>query len=282
MLVQVLCEDLGVKYDLASKDNFAYNDSRVAFIHGMIPAPGQGIADTPGGTCASMPVLYVAVGRRLGYPLKLATTKGHVFARWDGADQPNLAWCGRFNMEGTHGFSSFSDDYYMTWPFKLTDGEVKANGWLVSLTPAEELAEFLSSRGHCGMDNGHAAFAARCFENAYRYDAARPAYRGWFLDAAMKSGYRPSTPELANLLEERKRPGSGNPEFAIAQQQEAARQEWLRNQQGGAGLAGMPSGLPVGAPYPQPGIPQPPMAPGPQAGFHQPYQPISPSVPHGP
>ena len=49
-LVQVLCEDLGVKYDLAAKDNFAFNDSRVAFIHGMIPMSGQTVKDTPGGT----------------------------------------------------------------------------------------------------------------------------------------------------------------------------------------------------------------------------------------
>lgn len=53
-LLQVLQQDLGVKYDMAAKDNFAFNDSRVAFIHGMIPMPGQTLADTPGGTCASM------------------------------------------------------------------------------------------------------------------------------------------------------------------------------------------------------------------------------------
>ena len=68
-----------------------------------------------------MPVLYVAVGRRLGYPLKLATTKGHLFARWDGLDHSYPAWRERFNIEGTHGFSSYPDDYYKTWPFKLTD-----------------------------------------------------------------------------------------------------------------------------------------------------------------
>ena len=35
------------------------------FIHGMIVEGGKG------GTCASMPVLYVAVGRRIGLPLYL-------------------------------------------------------------------------------------------------------------------------------------------------------------------------------------------------------------------
>jgi hypothetical protein len=45
MLVQVLCEDLGVKYDLSAKDNFSFADSRVAFIHGMIPMAGQTLAE---------------------------------------------------------------------------------------------------------------------------------------------------------------------------------------------------------------------------------------------
>ena len=93
---------------------------------------------------------------------------------------------------------------YKTWPFKLTDAQVRANRYLVSLTPAEEFAEFLAARGHCGLDSGQIAFAARCYENAYRYDTTRPAYRAWFLDAAMKSGYRPVTPSLAKILTHRR------------------------------------------------------------------------------
>ena len=81
-LLQVLQQDLGVKYDVTASGNFDFSDSRVAFLHGMIPAAGKTTADTPGGTCASMPVLYVAIGRRLGYPLKLVTTHGHIFVRW--------------------------------------------------------------------------------------------------------------------------------------------------------------------------------------------------------
>lgn len=157
-LLQVLQQDLGVKYDMTAKDNFDFSDARLAFLHGMIPAKGETVADTTGGTCALMPVIYVALGRRLGYPLKLVTTSGHIFVRWD-------------------GFSGLPDDYYKTWPFKLTDAQVRANRHLVSLTPAEEFAEFLAARGHCGLDNGQIAFAASCYENAYRYDTTRPACR---------------------------------------------------------------------------------------------------------
>jgi hypothetical protein len=46
----------------------------------------HGLTQGRGGTCLSMPVAYVAVGRRLGYPLKLVTAKGHLFARWESLD----------------------------------------------------------------------------------------------------------------------------------------------------------------------------------------------------
>jgi hypothetical protein len=288
MLLQVLQVDLGVKYDMTAAHNFSFNDSRVAFIHGMIPAPGRTIADTPGGTCASMPVMYVAVGRRLGYPLKLVLTHGHVFARWDGQDHPNPAWRERFNIEGSgEGFSSFSDDYYKTWPFKITDADVKANGYLLSLTPMEEFAVFLASRGHCGRDNGQPLFAARCYENSCGYDPTRPAYRAWFLDMAAQSGYRPVIPTLARLLKERMRHGGARgPEQIIAEQQEAARREWLRSQ------GSVPPGVPplYRPQLPQPYVPKTPSPydpqglrpPGVNESQHAVPQPYQPPAPYGP
>ena len=292
MLVQALCEDLGVKYDLASRHKFSFKDSRVAFIHGMIPMPGQTQAEVPGGTCASMPVMYVAIGRRLGYPLKLVTTKGHVFVRWDGKDHFNPAWRERFNVEGTNGFSSYPDEYYKTWPFKLADKEVKANRYLVSLTPAEEFAEFLAARGHCGSDHGQPAFAASCHENACGYDPSRPSYRAWFTDATIASGYRPHIPALASLLARRRQPGVFDPESIVANQQAAARREWLRSHPEGAMGAGLPNGIPSGAPPtlvgqwqaqpPPPYGPRPPQPGAPQSGVPNPYQPYQPPVPGQP
>ena len=88
-------------------------------------------------------MLQVAVGRRLGYPLKLVTTKGHLFVRWEDALE-------RFNIEAAgRGVNRFSDDYYRHWPFEVSESEVVAEGHLKSLSPAEELAVFLSIRGMC-------------------------------------------------------------------------------------------------------------------------------------
>jgi regulator of sirC expression with transglutaminase-like and TPR domain len=114
------------------------------------------------GTCSSMPVLYVAVGRQLGYPLKLVTTKGHLFVRWEGNGE-------RFNIEATvRGLAKYDDDHYRHWPFEITPQEEAAEGYLKSLTPAEELAVFLSIRGMCQREAGQMSRAADSFAAAAR------------------------------------------------------------------------------------------------------------------
>ncbi|MEM1354804.1 MAG: hypothetical protein AAGH88_07970 [Planctomycetota bacterium] len=200
MLAQVLHEDLGVRYNPKAVGNFSFADPSVAFIHGMIPARGKTVADTPGGTCATMPVLYVAVGRRLGYPLKLSATQSHVFARWDGLDHPVRGWRERFNCEMTNGFNRFDDAYYRRWPKPLSEADIKRNGLLRSLTPAQELAMFMAARGHHGVDIGRFRFACRSYENACLLDRGRQDYLSWLMTASVECGYRPETPWLRKLV----------------------------------------------------------------------------------
>ena len=114
MLAVVLTEDYGVHYDPQRRagpastrmDDGFFSDARSVFIHGLL-GPGRA------GTCSSLPVLYVAVGRQFGYPLKLVTTKGHLFVRWDGAGE-------RFNVEVTgHGLNRFDDENIGIGPSRL-------------------------------------------------------------------------------------------------------------------------------------------------------------------
>jgi hypothetical protein len=129
-------------------------DSRNLFIHGILTGHG--------GTCVTMPVLYIAIGRRLGYPLKLVRAKEHFFARWEESGGE------RFNIESTsRGFTARDDDYYRAWPKPITDDEVRRGYYLRSLRPREELAVFLGERGNCLMDNMRFLEAAE----AYRYAA---------------------------------------------------------------------------------------------------------------
>ena len=115
------------------------------------------------GTCSSMPVLYLALGRRLGYPLKLVTTRQHLFLRWDSPTE-------KFNLEATgKGMERYDDAHYRQWPFPITEQEIKEQDYLKSLSPREELSVFLSIRGACLTEAGRWAEATESFEAAHRY-----------------------------------------------------------------------------------------------------------------
>lgn len=164
MLIVVLQEDFKVHYNPERILEPDYTNARDLFIHGMI-------GDDNGGTCVSMPALYVAVGQRLEYPLELVVTKGHVFARWDdGTPQGE-----RFNIEATNrGLRTPTDEYYMTWPYQLTEAE-RSNGWLLeSLTSSEAMAVFLMQRGHCLLDTGQLNDAQVAYALAHRLAPQAP------------------------------------------------------------------------------------------------------------
>lgn len=152
-MVSVLQRGLKVRYNpalIGSGDQ--PKDSREDFIHGII--------DGPGGTCASIPVIYTAVGRRLGYPLKLVTTVRHVFVRWDDPAGE------RFNIEiNNQGMDSFPDDHYRKWPVAVEDTPLRGTPprFLCSLTPREEVGLAWQKRGYCLQANGLTGAAIKSF-----------------------------------------------------------------------------------------------------------------------
>jgi hypothetical protein len=172
MMVTVLQQDFRVRYNPDRITGIDFRDSRDLFIHGLLEEPHTG-------TCASMPVLYVAAGRRLGYPVSQVLTHGHIFLRWEGAGGRD-----RFNVEcASRGMLSFPDEYYKTWPTPLTDEQVRKGRYLISLGAAEELAVFVESRGHCLLDNGRPREARMAYEHACRLDPMNPGHWCWLADA---------------------------------------------------------------------------------------------------
>ena len=60
------------------------------------------------GTCASFPVLIAALGRRVGYPIYLKMSYGHLFCFWDDGVE-------RFNLDTNgEGVDTQSDEYYFS------------------------------------------------------------------------------------------------------------------------------------------------------------------------
>ena len=64
-------------------------------------------------------------------------------------EHSNPAWRVRFNFDGAgNGFSIDPDEFYLNWPRKSSPRAVALYGWLKNLTPRQELALFMLSRGH--------------------------------------------------------------------------------------------------------------------------------------
>jgi hypothetical protein len=160
-LVSVLQMDFGVHYStdrIADPDRMSLEDT---FVHGV----AQGL----GGTCASLPVVYAAVGRRLGYPLRLVSVAadrwGHRFLRWD--DKHGT----RFNIEiNNNGFDTPPDDYYCRGVYSPTLELLPCTRFLRSKNARQELAGFLADRScHC-LAGANREAAANCFAHASHLD----------------------------------------------------------------------------------------------------------------
>jgi hypothetical protein len=152
-MVTTLWKQCGVRYNEAKVPEHVPLDTEDSFLHGVIQ--GQG------GTCASLPVAYAAVGRRLGYPIKLVTTRtatyGHLFCRWEAQGE-------RFNIDVNQtGLSCDPDEHYRTGLFALTPEGERFGYFLRSQSPREELAGFLAQRAFRWKELGRYRQAANGF-----------------------------------------------------------------------------------------------------------------------
>lgn len=151
------------------------------YIHGLLGPSRLG-------SCASIPVLHIAVGRRLGYPLRLVRVPSHLFARWDDGSE-------RFNIEASNdvGLSSPKDEFYINESRKkghwLINRDIDSGYFLGSLDTSGELGTFLHDRAVCLYSQGlrMAAFrtyalAACCNPN----DSAAPNAAAWVLEQEMR------------------------------------------------------------------------------------------------
>jgi len=161
MLVTVLQQDYGMLYNpqrvnkasLIEPNSSFYHNPRDVFMHGLLLAQHSG-------TCASLPVLAIAVGRQLGYPLALVSTQNHLFVRWNGLNE-------KFNIEVTSkGMNSHPDEYYRKWPYPITPEVEKENGYLQPMNAAEEIAVFLSLRAFCLMAQDRVSESISAHEQA--------------------------------------------------------------------------------------------------------------------
>jgi hypothetical protein len=93
-------------------------------------------------------VIFAAIGRRLGYPIRLVQSREHIFCRWRGADGE------RFNIEATdQGYYRTPDEHYHNWPRPTFQKALREGLFLTDLTPRQEVGLFLQLRGSCLLWN---------------------------------------------------------------------------------------------------------------------------------
>ncbi|MEM9021827.1 MAG: tetratricopeptide repeat protein, partial [Planctomycetota bacterium] len=222
-LATTLQQDCGVRYNPDRITDIDFTNSQDLFIHGLarpdlhpvrqIDHPEAAHAlrqSTHGGTCASMPVLYAAVARRLGYPVTLSTTQAHVFCRWDGnasGEDPwqppgkthgqtsgatsgghaNPGYRDRFNFEATgRGVHLHDDAHYLAWPHPITQAYADEHGYLQSQNNTTALAGFLASRGHCLLDLGRLKQAQHAYAHAIRLNPDDPNFQAFLAEARQR------------------------------------------------------------------------------------------------
>lgn len=192
-MLSLLQLQLGVRYNKHfSEGDYDGRDSRNLLLHGLLSGYG--------GTCVTMPVLYIAIGRRLGYPLFLVEAKSHFFARWD---EPGVE---RFNIEGAgDGWAWHEDEYYRTWPAPITDADMQRGCFLRSYTRREEFALFLHERGHCLLDHLRISEALEAYYHAYRIMPYHGGIRGdWIvasiMDRALRAAIREADHRGSNMI----------------------------------------------------------------------------------
>lgn len=175
-----LTTDHGIRYNPAQlgRDVWDFSNADDQFICGLL-GPNRS------GTCASLPVLAVAIGRRLGYPLHLVMAPNHLLLRWDdGKDPFNVEWNG-------DGARVHEDDYYYTWPLRWTERAHRLNRthgvFLSNLSPARELAKCLYNRSVVLRETGRVEEGLEALDAAERLDPSDGgAYHAERVDAFAK------------------------------------------------------------------------------------------------
>jgi tetratricopeptide (TPR) repeat protein len=156
----VLCEDFNIHYDPElERDPHRSNkplNGLDLFLSGLL-------SDARSGTCSSMPVLYLAIGEILGYPVKLVRSPRHFFVRWEGGPTDTI------NVEATEnrGLSTKTDEGYIRWAESydrpISPRDIANGFYLRSLSKSEAMGAFLMNRGACSFENGNELEAIRSY-----------------------------------------------------------------------------------------------------------------------
>jgi len=123
----------------------------------------NGILDTKQGICYTIPLLYIAVAQRLGYPIYPVMAPDHIFVRYV---DPGFK---EQNIETTSGGKYFPDEYYIQ-SFAVSKRGMKSGSYLRTLTYRQFLGHMLAASAVMHGRHGESFKAIAYLEKAAQLD----------------------------------------------------------------------------------------------------------------
>lgn len=152
-LILTIKEDFKCRYQMSLVESGElYKINSPAFFKNHDDAFISGLLNSRRGTCSSYAPLIVALGRRLGYPLYLKATNGHLLCCWDDGKES-------FNIDTNgNGVDTPPDAYYFNGRNHRLSGlsrtELDRERLMCPLKAVDCLSFFLETVGYCHEANG--------------------------------------------------------------------------------------------------------------------------------
>lgn len=146
----VLYRREGFHYD---RDPFSRSRQEYYFLTGVL--------DSKKGICYTLPLLYVAVAQRVGYPMYPVAAPDHMFVRY--ADPAFKAQ----NIEATSGGKYFEDSWYIQ-DFSISQSGLKSGAYLRTMTYREFMGQLLAANAFIWARKGNSGKAVSYLEKAVR------------------------------------------------------------------------------------------------------------------
>ncbi len=121
----------------------------------------NGLLDTKSGSCFTMPLLYLALAQRLGYPVYPVSAPQHLFLRYV---DPKLAMQ---NIEATGGGGYSPDEAYIN-DMEIPSKGIETGAYLKTMSYKDLLAELFVENAVYWAKNHNAPKARRYFEESLR------------------------------------------------------------------------------------------------------------------
>lgn len=127
----------------------------------------SGLLKNKRGTCSSYPVLIAALGRRLGYPIFLKATPGHIFCVWsDGKETFNI------DTNGTSVDTPLDEHYYRDPVYGIVSlgrEECMNERYMLPLSNWDCFGFFIEIIGYCYEARNNLEAALRFYNLALQY-----------------------------------------------------------------------------------------------------------------